>query len=97
MRRLWWWFWLVAALAAVAVTLRATRPCDDPATTVILVRHAEKEGGDDPALTPDGRAGAAELARVVGPSRPAALFATELRRTQETVAPWPAISASPSR
>ena len=66
-------------------------------TTIIFVRHAEKEvpgemtGSDDPALSAAGRARAAELARqlvdadvVAGVD---AIYSTPYKRTQETVAP----------
>ncbi len=66
-------------------------------TTIIFVRHAEKEvpgdmtGADDPALSAAGRARAAELARqlvdadvVAGVD---AIYSTPYKRTQETVAP----------
>src|ERR1035437_1169744 len=61
---------------------------------VILVRHAERDGAmaDDPVLTPAGRLRAAELARVVATWKAAgatvkALFASEAKRTQQTLAP----------
>lgn len=60
---------------------------------VVLIRHAEKEAGvDDPQLTAAGRARAADFAKIVmglsamgSPVR--AIFSSEFRRTQETVAP----------
>ncbi|MEZ6197648.1 MAG: nuclear transport factor 2 family protein [Planctomycetota bacterium] len=62
---------------------------ETPATTVVLVRHAEKaaEGGSDPALSELGAARARGLAALLRPSRPDALFATEYRRTRDTLAP----------
>ena len=62
-------------------------------TTVIFVRHAEKalDGSDDPSLSPAGQRRAAELTRqmvdadvVAGVD---ALYATEYRRTRETIEP----------
>jgi broad specificity phosphatase PhoE len=56
--------------------------------TVFVVRHAEKgPEADDPPLSAAGRQRAAELARVLLDAAPTALFATEFRRTQETLAP----------
>lgn len=56
--------------------------------TVFVVRHAEK-GPEvpDPPLTEAGNRRAAELARVLGDSKVTALFVTEFKRTQETLAP----------
>lgn len=58
------------------------------ATTIILVRHAEKASmtGDMP-LSEAGSARATELARVLGNSGISAIYTTQYRRTQETVAP----------
>lgn len=57
--------------------------------TVLLVRHAEKaaDGGQDPALSERGRERALALARLLAASGPDHLFASEYRRTQETLAP----------
>lgn len=55
-----------------------------PLTTVVLVRHAEKEEGDDPGLTPGGRDRAAALAHVLSEGRVDAIYASQFRRTQET-------------
>jgi broad specificity phosphatase PhoE len=69
--------WAAAPLAAQANPV-----------TVFVVRHAEKgPGTPDPSLTDAGRERAAQLARVVGDTHPTALFATEFKRTQETLAP----------
>jgi broad specificity phosphatase PhoE len=64
--------------------------------TVFVVRHAEKGPGvPDPSLTEAGQRRAAELARTVGDARPTALFATEFKRTQETLAPLAAATGLP--
>jgi len=67
-----------------ALALEAVEP-----VVVFLVRHAEKGADDprDPGLTDAGRARAAELARVLGDAGVTHLFATEYRRTQETLLP----------
>lgn len=60
------------------------------ATTVYLVRHAEKtpeDGKHDPALTEAGRARAEVLARTLGSAGIAAIWASDRKRTQETAAP----------
>jgi broad specificity phosphatase PhoE len=52
-----------------------------------LVRHAEKETGEDPGLAEAGRIRAGELARVLGDAGIGRILASEARRTQATVAP----------
>ncbi len=60
----------------------------DAEIVVYAVRHAEKESeGDDPGLTEEGTARAEALAVVMADVPLAAIYATELRRTQDTVAP----------
>ena len=59
--------------------------------TVILVRHAEKmivpPENKDPDLSPAGLARAQELARVFGNAGISAIYATQYKRTQQTVKP----------
>jgi 2,3-bisphosphoglycerate-dependent phosphoglycerate mutase len=61
-----------------------------PVTTVILVRHAEKNiepNNQDPDLSADGIERAQEIARVFGESGVNAIYATQFKRTQQTVKP----------
>jgi 2,3-bisphosphoglycerate-dependent phosphoglycerate mutase len=61
-----------------------------PVTTVILVRHAEKNiepNNQDPDLAPGGFERAHEIARVFGDSGVNAIYATQFKRTQQTVKP----------
>jgi phosphohistidine phosphatase SixA len=61
-----------------------------PLTTVILVRHAEKKiepENPDPDLTSEGIARAQEIARVFGDAGINAIYATQYKRTQQTVKP----------
>ena len=61
-----------------------------PVTTVILVRHAEKNieaNNPDPDLSPDGLARAREIARVFADAGINAIYATQYKRTQQTVRP----------
>ncbi|HEV8111716.1 MAG TPA: histidine phosphatase family protein, partial [Planctomycetota bacterium] len=84
---------LVLACAAV-FALSARRPEDPPApaapprpTTIVLVRHAEKDAaGDarDPGLSTEGKARAERLARMFAAAGVTHLFATEFHRTQDT-------------
>jgi broad specificity phosphatase PhoE len=58
---------------------------------VILVRHAEKAivppENKDPDLSPAGLARAQELVRMFGDAGIAAIYATQFKRTQQTVKP----------
>jgi broad specificity phosphatase PhoE len=61
-----------------------------PVTTVILVRHAEKKiepNNPDPDLSPEGVERASEIARMFGESGVNAIYATQFKRTQQTVKP----------
>ena len=61
-----------------------------PVTTVILVRHAEKKiepNNPDPDLSPEGFERAEEIARMFCDSGVNAIYATQFKRTQQTVKP----------
>jgi broad specificity phosphatase PhoE len=61
-----------------------------PVTTVILVRHAEKiidPNNSDPDLSPAGHARAQEIVRIFGDTGINAIYATQYKRTQQTVKP----------
>lgn len=61
-----------------------------PITTVIIVRHAEKKiepENPDPDLTPEGVERSREIARVFGDAGVNAIYATQYKRTQQTVKP----------
>lgn len=61
-----------------------------PVTTVILVRHAEKiidPNNPDVNLSPAGQTRAQELVRMFGDAGINAIYATQYKRTQETVKP----------
>jgi len=79
----------LAIAAALLVSTACTRHAAAPATTVLLVRHAEKakDGGRDPALTEAGRARAEALAVALGGSGISAIYSTPFARTQTTAAP----------
>ena len=59
------------------------------ASTVILVRHAEKAAkpADDPPLTTDGKARAKDLAAAVADAHVSTVIATQFVRTQATAKP----------
>ena len=64
--------------------------CNRPITTVILVRHAEKKiepNNPDPDLSPEGVERAQEITRVFCDAGVNAIYATQFKRTQQTVKP----------
>lgn len=80
--------WLHTALAAAIVASAALSASAEPALTVFLVRHAEREAsGADPSLTEAGRARAESLAALLADAGITAIFSSEYKRTQETAAP----------
>jgi phosphohistidine phosphatase SixA len=79
-----------AAPAAAALALDAR--------TVIVVRHAEKDAsGDprDPSLSAAGAERAHALAKLLAPAGVDALFASEYKRTRETLAPLAQLCEKP--
>ena len=79
------------ALAACTVMIwphAASSQNDGKVTTVILVRHAEKQSeGDDPSLTAAGKERALALVHVLGEMDVAAVYSTPYARTRETAQP----------
>src|SRR4051812_23445880 len=75
------------ALAFCFVTVAVASPA--LATTVVVVRHAEKQldKGDDPSLTPAGQEHAKALAKLLDRQKIDAIFTSDMKRTQETAAP----------
>lgn len=80
---------LLLLLAAGCAPPPPAAPAPSPATTVYVVRHAERasETDRDPTLSEAGRARAAALADSLARSGIAAAYVTEYRRTRETAAP----------
>jgi phosphohistidine phosphatase SixA len=77
---------LFLALALLAPFSRLA--AQDAALTVFVVRHAEKgPETPDPSLTDAGRHRAKALARLLQDAKITALYASEFKRTQETLAP----------
>ena len=74
---------------ALAILLLAGFSPVAPAATIILVRHAERNEGmaPDVLLSPRGEERARQLARVLKDTNIRAVFATEVRRTQQTAEP----------
>jgi broad specificity phosphatase PhoE len=78
----------LALLLSACAGTPAPRPADD-GVTFMLVRHAEKADDDprDPSLSEAGQSRAQQLAMRLRGERLVAAYATQYRRTQQTVAP----------
>ncbi|WP_412067321.1 histidine phosphatase family protein [Rubrivirga sp. IMCC43871] len=76
-------------LAALVVGCAPAVPPAPPATTVYLVRHAEKAAApaDDPPLTAQGAARAAALADQLAGAEIRAVYSSQFARSRTTVAP----------
>ena len=83
---------LLLVTSPSAPELLAQSPAANPQPlTIILVRHAEKEvvppENKDPNLSLAGQARAQELARMFGGAGVTSIYATQYKRTQQTVKP----------
>ena len=79
---------LLLVLFAVAFQTSCSSGNTGAITTVILVRHAEKEPiGDDPELTPAGAERAKALAHLAGEAKVSAVYTTPFARTRNTAIP----------
>jgi len=80
---------LFAVLGAVVVFAYLTT-FRRPVTTIIVIRHAEKvidPNNPDVDLSPAGQARAQELVRMFGDAGINTIYATQFKRTQQTVKP----------
>lgn len=75
------------ALAGCASTYKPFMPSDEVLTRIYLVRHAEKLGGPDPALTEAGTARANELASMLQSAALQHIHSTDYARTRDTATP----------
>lgn len=83
-------FLMLFALLGAVVVFAYFATFSRPVTTIILVRHAEKNidpNNPDPDLSPAGQARALELVRMFSDSEINALYATQYKRTQQTLKP----------
>ena len=55
--------------------------------TIYVMRHLQRDAGNDPSLNALGQANAGRLAGWFGHDRPRAIFVTPYKRARETVAP----------
>lgn len=76
------------SLAALVLSVAIRPQLSAQASTVVLVRHAEKEAGTgDPALSSAGQARARDLQVALAAFPVQAIFVSEFRRTLQTAAP----------
>src|SRR5690554_5627293 len=57
------------------------------AATFYLIRHAEKQTGDDPSLTQAGNERAHRIANLLAQAHIKKMYSTDYRRTQQTASP----------
>jgi phosphohistidine phosphatase SixA len=75
---------LIAAICVTQFSVSGQNNDADSKTTIYLVRHAEKEKGDDPLLTDAGKQRAGDLMRVLKTKNIQRIYVTQYRRTQMT-------------
>ena len=79
---------LLLACSLLAACASTTRMVTAEGVTFIVVRHAEKvDASRDPDLSPAGQARAQALAQWLGDTPLVAAYATEFKRTSQTLAP----------
>src|ERR1044071_2972996 len=83
---------IIVLLSIAAVSIKANEPStkdDFKATTVVLVRHAEKAADprEDPPLLESGNTRAQELARILEPVGIKAIYTSQFLRTKQTAEP----------
>lgn len=82
----------------IALLMVQRAGAQQPVTTLILVRHAEKDmtlSTPDPDLSPEGRERAKRLAAMFKNTYLSAVFSTPYRRTRQTVEPLAALNGLP--
>ena len=81
-----WRFAVIIAAPLIALASIYWYLCWGAPTTVLLVRHADRQAGAD-ALSAAGLARAQELAHVMEKSGISAIYTSDAARTQQTAAP----------
>jgi phosphohistidine phosphatase SixA len=76
--------YLLIFLAAIAFKNTAFAQQESAVTKIFIVRHAEKETGKDPALTPAGNARAGDLMRKLQDGGIQKIYVSQYKRTQMT-------------
>ncbi|UCF37801.1 MAG: histidine phosphatase family protein [Acidobacteriota bacterium] len=90
------WSWILAGFCSVCVLGSQLQAQEPTVTTVFLVRHAEKiDSSRDPDLAPEGRERADRLRDLLQRTGASALFATQFKRTQQTLQPLSTVLGVP--
>lgn len=76
--------YLLIFLAAITFKNTAFAQPEPAVTKVFIVRHAEKETGKDPVLTPAGNIRAGELMRKLQNESVQKIYVSQFKRTQNT-------------
>ncbi len=77
-------YFLAAAIFFLQCNTGIIPPVFGDAAKIYLVRHAEKQSGNDPLLTPAGNVRAGDLLRALKDKKIQRIYVTEYRRTQNT-------------
>ncbi len=81
-------YWLpIAVIVVLSVIILGYIYCLKQTTVVFVIRHAEKAGANDAPLSAAGLARAQTLVHVAGEAGVEAIYATQFRRTRQTVEP----------
>jgi phosphohistidine phosphatase SixA len=73
---------VLIALVGITAMAAAAAPAD-----YYVMRHLQKGGGDDPALSDEGQKGAERLATWFRGSKPSSIYVSATRRARQTAAP----------
>lgn len=76
--------YIVALLALFSLANKTIAQQENAVTKVFIVRHAEKEPGKDPGLTPAGMVRAGDLVRALKEEGVQKIYVSQYRRTQLT-------------
>jgi hypothetical protein len=81
------WLSAAAGLAVLGGCFGEVTPPEGLVTTFIIIRHAERDPGADPPLIAEGFARAETLKNILAENGVTAIYATDLLRNRQTVAP----------
>ena len=70
-----------------AVKINTSHNETSAGTTIIMVRHAEKEKGEDPPLSEQGKFRAVHLKNALKASNVSAIYCPDLKRNRQTAQP----------
>ena len=78
---------MIGRLAVLGVAALLAGAAQAKPATIYVMRHLERDAGNDPGLNATGAAHAEQLAAWFRRDKPKAIFVTPYRRARETVAP----------